>query len=233
MLVVMLGAQTVIGALNELADRDIDRTTKPDKPLPRGRATERGPLKLLSSGLLLLALGSTPRDPVSFLLAFLGCAIGASYSLWCKRTIFAWLPYMLALPLLPIWIPVAVDEFRLELLTTDPIGLLAIGGVQITRSIGDIEADRRVGIRSLTTKLGQKRSMRPCWSTTAIPSLALTIAGWEESFVTGASVTVLLGLLGNALLYWTLPLVALRTIFPHAAGGVVFLGLAWVYAIGT
>ncbi len=114
-----------------------------------------------------LTLGSA-----SFLILLAGTGIGVAYSLWFKRSRFAWIPYLIALPLLPVWVAVTLGRFEPALLLLFPLGALAVLGVQLAQSIPDVEADRAAGIDSLTTRLGERRALALCW-TSVLGSLLL------------------------------------------------------------
>ena len=100
----MLGAQLAIGAVNELADAELDAVAKPDKPIPAGLVSRRGAGIVTGCGVSMMATLSITFGIASFLLCAVGTLTGIVYSLWLKRTIWSWVPYLVALPLLPITI---------------------------------------------------------------------------------------------------------------------------------
>jgi 4-hydroxybenzoate polyprenyltransferase len=232
----MLGAQIAIGAVNELVDAAVDAEVKPEKPIPAGLVTVRGAsvLTLLAVAAMLwfgARLGWLP-----LLLCVAGTATGIAYSLWFKRSRLAWLPYLVALPLLPIWVFAALDEFDWHLPMLYPLGAFAILAVHLAQSLPDVDADRRSGVHNLTSALGEGRSFALCLGSML---LSLSIAAgaaviWLESAAVVLMAAVLsLGLLSvDTLLYVKHPPTGVKACFPCVASATVVLGLAWVFAAG-
>ncbi|MBA3414926.1 MAG: UbiA family prenyltransferase, partial [Chloroflexia bacterium] len=107
LMLAMLGGQLAIGALNELVDVELDAATKPWKPIPSGAVSRRGAATVLVGGLATMVLFGTSLGGAALLLLALGTGLGLAYDLWLKRTPWSWLPYVLALPLLPVWVRTA------------------------------------------------------------------------------------------------------------------------------
>lgn len=231
LLIAMLGGQLAVGATNELVDVELDRISKPQKPIPAGLVSKRGARSIVAIGLVLMVLGSLRFSWLAGLLCGLGTGIGIAYSLWFKRTIWSWLPYVLAIPLLPIWVWVALASPSAALIVLYPIAIPALISVHIAQSIPDLEGDRRAGIRNLTVHLGPARARRACWG--------LLILSISLAVVTSAVMTP------NPIWCWlagaiALALVAInasawhqdtergqRTCFPLAAAAVVVIGVGW------
>ncbi len=72
LMVAMFGGQIAVGAVNELVDVELDRVSKPSKPLVTGLATERGARVMAGTGMVLMALGSLRFS----LMALALCAFG-------------------------------------------------------------------------------------------------------------------------------------------------------------
>src|SRR5918997_6964625 len=105
-----------------------------------------------------MLLGSAWLGPASFALCALGTGAGLAYDLAFKRSAFSWLPYLVALPLLPTWVWTALDAFDPALLTLYPLGACATLAVHLAQALPDVPVDRAAGIGSATTLLGQRRS---------------------------------------------------------------------------
>lgn len=158
LLLAMFGGQIAVGAVNELVDVELDRASKPDKPLVSGLATERGARLMAATGMLLMVLGSLRFSLAAFALCALGTGLGIAYSFWFKRTPWSWLPYVLAIPLAPIWVWTALDAVPGALLALYPVAIPGLVALQLAQSIPDIEADRSVGVRTLAVLLGEGRA---------------------------------------------------------------------------
>jgi hypothetical protein len=57
-----------------------------------------------------------PLGLVTTALAVLGTGVGIGYNVFLKRTAWSWLPYLIALPLLPIWVWTALRGWEARLL---------------------------------------------------------------------------------------------------------------------
>jgi 4-hydroxybenzoate polyprenyltransferase len=235
LLLAMLGGQLVVGIGNELVDIETDRLSKPSKPIPAGLVSRRGAFLFGAGGLVLMLIAGSTFGILSFSLLLIGTGMGVAYSLWFKRSTFAWLPYLIALPLLPIWVAVSLSRFEPALLWLYPLGALAVLGVQLAQSIPDIEADRASGIDSVTTRLGERRALWLCWCS-LLGSLGLALAGavvrdgrYSPMVWAGLVVLTLVGL-EIALYRWNRR-VGVMAAFPCAAASVAVLGLVWVASI--
>jgi 4-hydroxybenzoate polyprenyltransferase len=235
LLLAMLGGQLLVGITNELIDSDADRLSKPSKPIPAGLVSRRGAVLFGAAGLILMLVAGSSFGALSFSILLIGTGTGIAYSLWFKRSPFAWLPYLIALPLLPIWVAVSLDRFDPALLLLYPLGALAVLGVQLAQSIPDIDADRAAGIDSVTTRLGESRALWLCWCS-LLGSLVLAFMGAlvrDGSFrPMELAGLVVLGLvaLDIALYRWNRR-IGVMAAFPCAAASAALLSLAWLASI--
>lgn len=235
MLAAMLGDQIVIGVSNELVDAETDRTTKPSKPIASGQVTLRGARMLLIAGMALMVVAGISLGFASFLILMGGTVVGVAYSLWFKRGSYAWLPYLIALPLLPIWVAVTLDRFEPALLLLYPLGALAVLSVQFAQSVPDVAADRTAGIVTLTTRLGERRTLFVCWAAMLASSMlalgaAIIRTGWDWRL--GLAAVIVAGLTGiDAVLYRKDERAGIMAAFPVVAASTALLGVTWVWSI--
>ncbi len=231
----MFGGQLAIGAVNELVDADLDAVSKPAKPIPAGLVSRRGARTVTFGGVAVMALLSVWLGLDAFLLCALGTGAGVAYSLWFKRTVWSWVPYLIALPLLPIWVWTALSTVQPGLFAIYPIGAAAVVAVQIAQSLPDVVADRGTGVRTLAVVLGATRAHRVCWA--ALGLAAVLAAGLAPS-LTGNAVPVWVAALVAALLV-SLNIAQTRVdtrlgtmaCFPCIASGAVALGVGWTIAL--
>lgn len=230
----MFGAQIAIGAINELADADLDASAKPDKPIPAGIVSRRGARIVAFLGLVLMTLLSLTFGIVPFLLCLLGTGSGIAYSLWFKRTIWSWVPYLVALPLLPIWVWASLSEIDADIFAIYPIGAAAVVAVQLAQSLPDIEADQATGVRTLAVVLGSTRARRLCWSALALAASLAVLASplTNHPEVIWIAATLSLGLVGLNAAIWTCnPRAGVMASFPCIAVGAAVLGIGWTAAL--
>jgi 4-hydroxybenzoate polyprenyltransferase len=232
--VAMLGAQLVIGATNELVDQKLDFIAKPEKPLVTGLVSSRGAQGVIAAGIALICLSWFMLDAWSFVLLLLGAALGVAYSLWFKRTAYGWLPYALALPLLPIWVYTATGNFTWNLLFLYPLGALPAFSLHLAQSIPDIEGDRATSVTNLTSRLGARQSLRVCWAAAASGPLIAIILGpaiiESPSPVVVTSAIGVLCVLLNVSLWFVSPELAVQACFPCIAASAIITGVGWIIA---
>jgi 4-hydroxybenzoate polyprenyltransferase len=173
----MLCAQCAIGVTNDLYDRELDAATKPWKPLVTGSVSMRAAVALalvfaVSAAILAATLGAA-----SFALALLGMACGLAYDARLKRTVLSALPYMIAIPTLPLWVWATLGAWENVLWWLAPLGALIGLSLHLANTLPDIEADQSRGVRGLAHRLGAERSRTAAWeSFAAALALAAVIA---------------------------------------------------------
>ena len=231
----MLGGQLAIGAVNELVDAAADARVKPWKPIPAGLVSRRAALGLAALGLLAMLLGSAWLGPASFVLCALGTGAGLAYDLAFKRSALSWLPYLVALPLLPTWVWASLGAFDPALLALYPLGACATVAVHLAQALPDVTGDRAAGIRNATTLLGERRALLICWAAAlAAPVLALPAAsllGARPAVVAPAALLAAVLVLVDVTLTWVRSGLGVRACFPCVALATAAMGLGWVLAL--
>lgn len=231
----MLGGQLAIGAVNEIADADLDRAAKPHKPIPAGSISVRAAWMLAAAGLALMALCGASFGPASLLLLAVGTGLGIAYDLWFKRTPLSWAPYALALPLLPIWVRTALVGFDPRLLLLYPLGAAATVGVHLAQAVPDAASDRAAGLSNPVSRLGERRSVALALALTATAPLvaagcALLPTGLvaDRRIVVAGAVAAACPIVVAGLAYAIDRSVGVRACFPLLASSLVAIGFAWV-----
>lgn len=231
LLLAMLGGQLAVGAVNELVDVELDRASKPYKPIPAGLVTEQGAVAMTWVGIALMVIGSLRFGFLPFSLCALGTGLGIAYSFWFKRTAWSWLPYVLALPLLPIWVWTALEDVPQSLLALYPIAVPALIAVQLAQSIPDVDADRTVGVPTLAALLGEGRARALCWGLTSLSVVlaalmaARAVAEPVPVWIAAAVSALLIGL--NVVLWRRDRDMGRMSCFPCIATAVAVLGVGW------
>jgi 4-hydroxybenzoate polyprenyltransferase len=233
----MFCVQAAIGTANDYCDRDLDAITKPWKPIVRG-AIEPG-VALALAAAFAIAAGSLVATfgPASVLAGAFGLAAGLAYDVRLKRTLLSPLPFMIALPLLPIWVWLSLDRWQPELWWLLPFAPLAGLSVHLSNTLPDLEADGRAGVRGLAHVLGVRRSIALAWGCFGV---ALTLAfalGWPldydwQAFLLGALPA--LGVYLAAMAAWLLRpgLASLQVGFGLISMATAALAAGWLAAVG-
>ena len=227
----MFGAQIAIGAFNELVDTDLDAVAKPEKPIPSGLVSPTGAQAVVAIGLTLMAVLSLTFGIESLLLCAMGTVNGIAYSLWFKRTIWSWVPYLIALPLLPVWVWSALDTVDAVLFAIYPIGAPAVIAVQIAQSLPDVTVDQETRVQTLAAVLGTDRARFASWSALILAaSVASVLSPWLPGnpawlWIAAAGAIALVFI--NGAIWRRDPRRGALAAFPCVAAGAVFLGLGW------
>lgn len=175
MLLVMLTAQSAIGITNDVFDRTLDAAAKPWKPIPAGLVSTPVALTAATALLVVMVVLASTLGAGSLALAALGTACGLAYDVRLKRTLLSALPYMIAIPTLPLWVWLTLGEWDGVLLWLLPLGALIGLALHLANTLPDIDADTANGVRGVAHALGPRRSMFVAWSAFAL-ALAISLA---------------------------------------------------------
>jgi 4-hydroxybenzoate polyprenyltransferase len=234
----MLGGQLAIGALNELVDLPLDTVAKPWKPLPSGMVRVAGARAMVAVGLGMMTVFGLLFGAQAFALLAVGTGLGLGYDLWFKRTSWSWLPYLLALPLLPIWIFTALGQADTRLFFLYPLGALAVIGIHFAQALPDTVLDRAAGLHTITSRLGLWRTFILAW----MAALSAPVLAWifatktaERGAADGIGL-VAVGAVGlmlvNVVLLAKRPAWGAKVCFPLVAAVTLISGLVWTMAVG-
>lgn len=171
----MFCAQAAIGAANDYCDRDLDTQTKPYKPIVRGLIDPTSTIVLAAAFVIAAGALASTFGPLSVAAGAAGLAAGLAYDVRLKRSVLSPLPFMVALPALPIWVWVSLDHFTNELWWLLPFAPLAALAVHLSNTLPDLESDTRVGVRGLAHTMGLKANLTLAWGSFAL-ALALAAA---------------------------------------------------------
>ena len=236
-LLAMLGGQLAIGAINELVDLPFDTVGKPWKPLPSGEVSIRGAQATATIGVIMMVAFGWGLGILALGLLAAGTGLGIAYDLWFKRTVWSWLPYFLALPLLPIWVFASLGKPEPRLLLLYPLGALATVGVHFAQALPDAAIDRAAGLPTATSRLGQWVTFVVAWLTTlSAPGLTWLAAWWlgvEQPYFAielAAGLTLLL-LTANVILVAANRRLGIAACFPFVALSTLGSGLAWTLTL--
>ncbi len=216
----MLLYQAAIGAVNDIVDRESDRTLKPSKPLVSGALTRRTAMGVAVCACAAGLGVTTILSWQAWLLGVACLACGLAYDLRLKRSQWSWTPYSLAFSLLPVWVFVAAEAWSNLLWWVFPLGTVLGFALHLSNQAPDVAAPG-ADYMGLPSAIGASRS-------DAIAVLAFVLAA--------AGATIVLALAGHLVQTWIAAAigagvlacspVARRSSIPTALFGLLAFGAA-------
>lgn len=231
MLLAMLGGQAAIGAHNEWRDRSVDALHQPDKPIPAGMVRPELVWTIIVGGLFIGVVAAGALGALEFALYLVGTGAGLTYNLWFKRTPLSGLPYLIGLPLLPIWTTLVMDAFEPRLLLLYPLGGAFVVAIHLAQALVDIEGDRASGTRGLAVILGRRRTLGVIWmiafGTALLLPLGAFTLGDEPAFgFVGSAITI-----GLFVAFLSESRHRDRWLFATLCAGATILSSSWILAL--
>jgi 4-hydroxybenzoate polyprenyltransferase len=227
--VTMLCYQFAIGITNDISDIDLDREHKPWKPLASG-AIERRTAAVLAAGFLFVGLLiSSPLPVLAWLIGILGVFCGLVYNAALKRTVLSWLPYAIAIPLIPVWAFVAAGEWDAMLWWVFPLGILVGLSLHFANQAPDVDAERAT-THGAAHRMGARTAIRLAFALFGLAcSLAVIVVLVHRP---GMALLMALAAFATAIAALRAPRVLGRDgMFVVLAAGSALLGLLFVVAI--
>ncbi len=154
--VAMLCYQFSIGIANDIVDAADDKKAKPWKAIPRGVVTRRRAI-VLATGFAGVGMAISSGLPFeAWLVGIAGLACGLAYDVQLKRTALSWVPFAIALPLIPVWVFLALDRWEPLLWFAFPLGGLIGLALHLANQAPDVPGEPNV--RGLAHRLGTERA---------------------------------------------------------------------------
>jgi 4-hydroxybenzoate polyprenyltransferase len=157
--VAMTAVQASIGALNDVVDAPRDAGHKPGKPIPAGLVSGTAArVVVVAAAVIGLAL-SAPSGVPTVGLGAVVLVIGYAYDLGFKGTAWSWVPFAVAIPLLPVfaWLG-SVGTVPASFAILIPVAVVAGSALAIANARADLERDAAAGVDSVAVRLGPGRS---------------------------------------------------------------------------
>jgi len=154
----MLLFQFAIGAANDLADIDLDRHSKPRKPLARGTLSPRTARVIATVAAAGGIAVTSTLDLMPWLIGIAGLTCGLVYDLSLKRTAFAFVPLAVAVPLIPVWVWAAAGEWDGLLWAALPAGMLLGCAIYLVNQVPGAADERTAGVEGFAQRLGARRA---------------------------------------------------------------------------
>ena len=225
-----------VGSMNDFLDVDLDRRTKPEKPIARGDLRPRTAFAIsVLSAIVGVLLSAALGLPV-MVVALLVLASGLAYDVWLKGTLWSWVPYGIGIPALPVWGFLAAGQFTPVLLLSFPLGALISLALYLANTIPDLEGDTAYGIKGLAHRLGLRRSLIASWAcfglTTGLLALTPAVFGNDARWLLpglGLGAVLLLVMVGDY--FVNRSRASLRRGWYLSAVLAIVLGVSWVISL--
>jgi 4-hydroxybenzoate polyprenyltransferase len=236
MLLVMLCAQCAIGVTNDYFDRDLDAATKPWKPVAAGLVSAPAAVALALAFLAAAVALAATLGAGGFTLAMVGMACGLAYDVRLKRTFFSAVPYMIAIPVLPLWVWLTLGSWQPVLWWLLPLGALIGLALHLANTLPDLAGDAAHGVMGLAHRLGRRRSTLLTWaafaSALALSGVPAALVRYDLRFYLPGLVAGCAALGANLALYAVRrDQVALRSGFGALSLASAVLAVGWLAAV--
>lgn len=234
LLIVMFCVQSAIGAANDAVDVELDRAAKPYKPIVAGALSRRAAWLVAGIAAALACLVSLSLGAGGWALAMAGLACGLAYDLGLKRTRWSVLCYIVALPLLPLWVWTALGRFTPGLLWAYPLGAMLGVSLYLGNTAPDIAADDRAGVHGAAHRLGERGAVlgsRLALAAAVVAGLGLApLAGYRSGLVAVGAALALIALAGAAVVSRRGDSAGLLRAWGLLIAGSLVFGVAWLAA---
>ena len=230
----MTALQASIGALNDLVDAPLD-VGRADKPIPAGlvgRGAAQGVVVVAAAiGLVLAA----PSGPLLVGLGLLGLGIGYAYDLRARGTVWSWLPFVVGIPLLPVygWVGATgtAPGWFAGLL---PMAAVAGFAIAVANARADVERDAAAGVATVATVLGEVRSrwaVAGSWTAVAVVALGWLAAIGAAPLQIGLVAAGVAVIAGGVALGWDASPGRREVAWEMQAAGAAIAAVGWVLAV--
>ncbi len=201
--VTVLIGQLSIGWSNDAADAGRDAAAgRQDKPTVYGQVTTR---TLWEGAWVAVVVASVlswvVAGPVGGSFHVFALAMAWLYNVALSRTVWSWLPYVLAFGSFPLFLHVGLDGDPGPWWTPVVFGLVAVSA-HLANALRDLDADRAAGIDGLVVRLGARTSTTLCWVLLGLGTAILAVVAVRESYG-GWVAPVLVGGFVAAVVYGT------------------------------
>jgi len=155
----LAASQFAVGAFNDYCDADLDAAAKPGRPIPSGVVTRFGALMATVALLVATLALAASFGPSTLAFAVLGTGAGLAYDRLLKRTPWSWAPYVLGLPILPVWSWSTLGELPPAAGWAYPFGALLALALHLANALPDDKSDREASAGGLVQSLGRPASL--------------------------------------------------------------------------
>jgi len=158
--------------MNDYCDRYRDAISQPAKPIVRGLVTPREAfIASLLMGIVMVAV-QLRLPPLALIISFGYLALGQSYNMGLKSSIFSGLILAMMFALIPLYIFAGINKLIPIAFWLVPVGFLMGAALNLANSLPDVEGDKKNGARTLAVTLGLRGSFLVCYAL-MLSSLAL------------------------------------------------------------
>ncbi len=157
-----LAMQLSIAAFNDYCDRQRDALGKKNKPIVLGLVLPHEALFATLLLMLIMVLLLLPLNPLALLISLLYLVCGQSYNLGLKATPLSGIAFAIAIPLIPVYAFVGVEQFVPLVLWQIPVAALLGVALNLANALSDIEVDTASQAHTLAVVLGVRGSFVAC-----------------------------------------------------------------------
>jgi 4-hydroxybenzoate polyprenyltransferase len=188
LLAVGLG-QLSVGWSNDAVDARADaRADRRSKPTVSGALTGRSLWTAATAALALSVLLSwAVAGWIGGSFHVLGVAMGWTYNLLLSRTVWSWLPYLIAFGSLPAFLTFGLDGSPPPAWLVIAFGVIGVSA-HLANALRDVESDRELGLGGVVSRLGDRRATALGWVLLGLGTVVIAGEAWRSSEAAGVAV---------------------------------------------
>lgn len=180
----VLSGQLSVGWSNDAHDADLDRRgQRGDKPVVVGELHEAKLWRFAIAALIVsVALSWWVAGFVGGSFHVLSLVMAWWYNLRLSRTVWSWLPYLIAFAAVPPFLTYGLTGSAPPLWLVAVFGIIGVSG-HLAQAFADVDADQAAGVGGVVVRLGARRARVVTWVLLAGGSVIVLVVTWPVGVI--------------------------------------------------
>jgi 4-hydroxybenzoate polyprenyltransferase len=182
----VLSGQLSVGWSNDAHDAELDRQgERGDKPVVAGQLNESKLWRFAIAALLLsVSLSWWVAGFVGGSFHILSLAMAWWYNLRLSRTVWSWVPYLIAFASVPPFLTYGLTGSAPPLWLVIVFAIIGVSG-HFAQAFSDVDADQAAGVGGIVVRLGARRARVATWALLGVGSAIVVVVSWPAGAIIG------------------------------------------------